>query len=232
MESRLLPDPLVVPGRGEEHAALTLGPHPGPRLGFGDVVILLRDFAHHQYRAVFLVVVLVLVGLIPSLERLHAGHRRVLGIHHLGGEGSGLVAVETAAHQLVEARLVAETPARTMHRHEASAAFDVALQVLPLLRGDLPMVRIQQHRIKLAQIRRVTERLLDAGHVIKVDRILPEPLRQHRVILVAVVVLALVAEEQHADRAFLRLGVDFGFGQNSQRDKDGDSGGQWDGYES
>jgi hypothetical protein len=51
---------------------------------------------------------------------------------------------------------------------------------------------------------RVTESLLDVRHVIKVDRIPPKRFRQHWVELVAVVVLALVAKEQHTDRTFFR----------------------------
>ena len=94
--------------------------------------------------------VLVFIGFVPGFELLHSSHRRVLRINHLGGKRTGLVTIEAAAHQLVETRFIAEAPARTMHRHEASSVLDVALQIPPLPGRDRPMVRIQQHRVELA----------------------------------------------------------------------------------
>ena len=70
----------------------------------------------------------------------------------------------------------------------------------------------------------VAERLLDGGDVVEVDGIPPEPFGQHRVELVAVVVLALVAEEQHTNRAFLRLGLGFNFGHRKNRQHGRDNG--------
>ena len=204
MESRLLPHPFVVSRGRIENAPLPLRPHPGPRLGLRDIVILPCDLAHHQYRAILFVVVLMFIGFVPSLKLLHAVHRRVLAVDHFGGEGAGLVTIEAATHQLIETWLVAEAPARAMHRHETPAALDIAFEVLPLLGCDLAMIRIQKHRVELTQILRVTESLLDVRHIVKVDRIPPKRFRQHWVELVAVVVLALVAEEQHTDRTFFR----------------------------
>ena len=150
MEGRLLPHPLVVSRGRIENAPLLLGPHPGPRLGFRDVVILPCDLAHHQYRAVLFVMVLVFIGFIPSLELLHSGHRRVLAVDHFSSEGPGLVTIEPTTHQLVESRFVTEAPARAMHRHEPPAVLDEALQIFPLPRCNRSMVRIEQDRVELA----------------------------------------------------------------------------------
>ena len=149
VEGRLPPHSLVVARRGVEDTPLALGTHPGPRLGVGNIVTLLRHLAHHQYLAIVFVVVLVFIGLVPGLELLDTGHRRMLRVNHFGGEGTGLVAGEPAADQLVETRFVAEAPARAMHRHEASSALDVTLQVLPLPGRDLSMVRIKQQSVEL-----------------------------------------------------------------------------------
>ena len=207
MEGRLLPHPLVVTRRGVEDTPLALGAHPGPRLGFGYVVTLPCHLAHHQHLTIIFVVVPVFIGLVPSLELLNPGHCRVLWVDHLCSESPSLVAGEPTTDQLVETRLVAKAPARAMYRNEASAAFDVSLQVLPLLWRNLSMVRIQQQSVELVKVSRVAECPLDGCDVIKVDGIPTESLGQHRVELVAVVMLAFVAEEQHADRARFRLGL-------------------------
>ena len=110
-----------------ENTSLALGTHPCPRLWFRNVVILSRHLAYHQYLAIFLVVILMLVGLIPSLKLLNTGHRRVLGIDHFGGEGANLVTGKSSAHQLVETRLIAEAPARAMDRNKTATALNVVL---------------------------------------------------------------------------------------------------------
>ena len=142
MKGGLFPHPFVVARRGVENTPLALRAHPRPRLGFGDVVVFTLDFPHHQDRAILLIVVAVLVGLVPRLELFHAGHRRVIRIDHLCGEGAAFVALEPATDQLVEFRFVAEAPTGTVHRHESAAALDEALQIFPLPGLDLAMVRI------------------------------------------------------------------------------------------
>ena len=124
-------------------------PHPGPRFGLGNIVILPCDLTHHQDRAVLFVMILVFIGFVPGFELLHSVHRRVLAVDHLGGEGAGFMTIEAAAHQLVETRFITKAPARTMHRHETSAALDETLQIFPLLGRDRSMVRIKQDRVEL-----------------------------------------------------------------------------------
>ena len=127
MKGRLLPDPLVVTRSRIENSSLALRTHPCPRLWLRDVVILSRHLAYHQYLAIFLIVILVLVGLIPSLKFFDPLHRRVLRIDHFGCEGTNLVTVKSTAHQLVESWFVAETPARAMDRNETATTLDVVL---------------------------------------------------------------------------------------------------------
>ncbi len=72
--------------------------------------------------------------------------------------GGGFVPVHCASwcfgnepgfDQLVKTGFVSKAPARAMHRHEASPALDVTLQVSPLTRRDPSMVRIEQQCIEL-----------------------------------------------------------------------------------
>ncbi len=51
---------------------------------------------------------------------------------------------ETAADDLVEFGDVLETPARAVHRHEPAPALDEGLQVLPVGRLDLRVVRVEE----------------------------------------------------------------------------------------
>ena len=108
--------------------------------------------------------------------------------------------LEPAAHQLVEARFIAKTPARAMHRHKAAAVLHILFQVRPLMRLDRTVVRVQQQHVKLAEILRIAQRLLDAHRVIKINRIPPQRLGEHGVVLVGVMMLRRMPQKQHANR--------------------------------
>ena len=112
--------------------------------------------------------------------------------------------LEPAAYQLIEARFIAETPARAMHRHKPATVLHEIFQVRPLMRLDRAVVRVQQQHIKLAEILRITQRLLHAYRVININGIAPQCLGQHGVVLVGVVMLRRMPEEQHANRPRLR----------------------------
>ena len=206
MKIAVAPDALVVARGGVKHAALALRAHPRPRLRLG-VRIARHRLAHHQHRAVFRVVIVVKIGLVPGGELLHVLHRGMIRLHDFGRELRPLMALEPAADELVEPRLVAKAPARAVHRHEAAAALDVVLQVLPLVRLDPAVVGVEQQGVKLAEIVGVAQRLLDRGDVVEIDRIPAKRAGEHRVVQVGVVMLALVAEEQNADRAVVGLGL-------------------------
>ena len=125
----------------------------------------------------------VKIRLVPRFKRLHAFHCRMFPVRNARAEHRSLMTLEPAAHQLVEARLIAETPACAMHRHKAAAVLYIIFQVRPLMRLDRAVVGVQQQHVELAKILRIAQRLLDAHRVIKINRIAPQRLGEHGVVL-------------------------------------------------
>ena len=148
----------------------------------------------------------VKVSFVPGGEFLHVLQCGVIWLHDLGGELRTLVALEPPADKLIEARFVAEAPARAMHRDEAAAILDIVLQVAPLVRLNPAVVGIEQQGVELGQARSIAKGFLNGCHVVKINCIAAKRAREHRVKLVGVVMLAFVAKEEHADRPIGGLG--------------------------
>ena len=156
--------------------------------------------AHHEDGATLLVVPMVKVGFVPRLEFLDSRKGGMLFFHNTSLETGSLMALESPSHKLVEFRNVRKAPTRAMHRHKTAAVADIGLQVLPLFSRKSRMVCVNQQSIKLTKVSDVIQSRSDAGHVIEIDGIPTERLRQHRVILVRVMVFALVTEEKDSNR--------------------------------
>ena len=203
MKPGVTPHARVVARGSVKHATLALRAHPSPRFRLG-VRIARHRVAHHQHRAILRVMFRVKIRFVPRLKCLHAFHRRMFAVGNARAKHRPLMALEPPTHQLIEAWFIAETPARAVHRYKSAAVLHVVFQVFPLMRLDRAVVRVQQQHVKLAEILRITQRLLDAHRVIKIDRIPPQCLGQHGVVLVGVVMLRRMPEEQHANRPRLR----------------------------
>ena len=124
----------------------------------------------------------------------------MFAVRNARAEHRPLMTLKPAADQFVEARFIAKTPARAMDRHKAAAVLHVVLQVLPLMRLDRAVVRVQQQHIKLAEILCIAQRLLDAHRVIKINRITPQCLGDHGIVFVGIMMLRRMPQEQHANR--------------------------------
>ena len=145
------------------------------------------------------------VRLIPRLKCFNVLHGRMFGIGHPCTENGSLMTFESSTHQLVELRFITETPTGAVHRHKSAAVLHKALQVLPLVRLNGAVVRVEQQHIKLAEILCVSQCLFYARGVIKINRILSERLGDQWIVLVGRMVFRVVTEKQHANGAVTRL---------------------------
>ena len=197
LEARVAPGPLVMAPRRVEDAALALRPHPGPRL------LLAFLFAVFEDRPILGIVLRVDVGLVPALERREALHDRMRRIAGNGADGAGVVPGELSADERDVLRRVEETERRAVERDQPLAAFDVVENRLLLIRRDLLLVRVDGEAVVLVEdLRRQRIECIGVGEL---DAMLREgglELAESSLRLV----MAVVAEEEDADRAGV-LGV-------------------------
>ena len=139
------------------------------------------------------------IGFIPRFKRFYILHGRVFGIGYPCTKDGSLMAFESTTYKLVKARFISKTPTGTMNRHKPAAILYKVFQVLPLVRLDCSVVCIQQEHVKFSEILGVPQRFLDADGVIKINRITPQRLGEHRVVFIGVMMLGRVTKKQHTD---------------------------------
>ena len=196
MEAGMAPGALVVPVGGVEDASVAVGADPRPRL----TVIALHAF--HQHRAVG-VVVGVDVRLVPRLERRQALHHRMAGLGDFGGESGRAVFHELCPDERDIIVRVAEAVGGAVDRKEPFTRGHKVEQRLFLRPRDRVVVGVKHQGIEVAEPLPVE--IGRISRVGEVDAVFREGRGQERHVLLRVVVLAVVAEEQHLDLA--RLGV-------------------------
>jgi hypothetical protein len=114
---------------------------------------------------------------------------------------------EASPHDLIELGDVLKTPARAMDGNETSALFDKGLQIFPVGRIDLRMIRIEEDGVVVREKPGIAEGGLGSRDVVEPDRVAPQCIHEHRVIEIRTMVLRLVPDEEHADGAFIGSGL-------------------------
>src|SRR6056297_3969996 len=94
LESRIHPRPLVMPPGGIENPALPVGANPGPRLA----PLLVNSVG--QNGAVFFIVEVMHIGLIPAFKATEALHHLMLGACDFGTKHACPMPLELGSHQL------------------------------------------------------------------------------------------------------------------------------------
>ena len=87
-----------------------------------------------------------------------------------------------------------------MHGNEAFSLFYEIKKVSPLDGCDLRMVRIKKQSIELLQVINIVEGLPYRGHVVEINPIPTERLRQNRIVFIGVMKFRLMPKKKNADR--------------------------------
>ena len=177
----MAPHSLVVPIGSVENAAFSVAANPRPRLAARAFGPLHQDGA---IRTGFR----VNVSLVPDLERLQPRQHRVRGIDECRGELAGPVPLELRTQQGDVRWRILETKRSRVECQQPLATGHEIEQRLLLGRGDRPVVRVDQQRVVLREVRRV--QIGGVGRVGKVEAVGRERRLQHRRKAIRIVVPA------------------------------------------
>ena len=141
----LIPGALVVSRGGIEDTPLPLPANPCPRFV---LAVVRADHQHHAVVAQFIVD----IGFVPTLEAMHAAHRRMLGIDDPRAKNAGLMLFKPPADQGCISLAIAEDVRGTVDRHQPVAALDIVEHRLFLGRRQIAAVAIDGEAIELAKL--------------------------------------------------------------------------------